>query len=207
MKRALLLVDIQNDFVPGGSLAVADGADVVPVANRAMKFFDLIVAVQDWHPHDHKSFASQHPGKEIGDIITLDGIPQILWPDHCIQESKGAELVPGLDMKKIGMIFRKGTDRNVDSYSGFFDNNHLKATGLGDYLARRKVDEVTIAGLATEYCVKFSALDALKLGFAVKVIIDGVRGVEYRKGDCDRAFSEMKESGARIISMDDLKSG
>ncbi|MBN1817044.1 MAG: bifunctional nicotinamidase/pyrazinamidase, partial [Sedimentisphaerales bacterium] len=151
--RALLVVDIQNDFAPGGALAVPDGDQVVPVANRLVKSkeYDLIVATQDWHPSDHMSFASQHLGKKPGDIIELDGLEQILWPDHCIQHSYGARFVKRLESDHIHRIFHKGTDRWIDSYSGFFDNGHRKSTGLAEYLREHSVDQVHIIGLATDY--------------------------------------------------------
>ncbi|HCE44771.1 MAG TPA: bifunctional nicotinamidase/pyrazinamidase [Lentisphaeria bacterium] len=205
MKKALILVDIQNDFVPGGALPVPNGADVVEVANKAMEHFDLVVAIQDWHPAGHKSFASQHKGRKVGDIVDLCGLQQMLWPDHCVQDSKGAEFVPGLEVKKIDKVFHKGMDRNIDSYSGFFDNGHGNATGLGDYLKENGVDEITIIGLATDYCVKFTALDARKLGFKTRIIIEGVRGVEVNKGDCEKAIDEMIKAGVEIISMKSLK--
>jgi len=204
MKKALVLVDIQNDFVPGGALAVPDGDAVVRVANRAMPHFDLVVATRDWHPADHGSFATRHAGRKIGDLIDLNGLQQILWPDHCVQNTPGAEFVASLDTGKIDAIFKKGMDKTVDSYSGFFDNGHKNATGMGDYLKKQKVDELTIMGLATDYCVKFTALDARKLGFKVRLLKEGVRGVDVRKGDCDRAMDEMKQAGVEILSVDSL---
>jgi nicotinamidase/pyrazinamidase len=179
-KRALILVDIQNDFCPGGALAVREGDRVVPIVNELQKHFDLIVATKDWHPVGHSSFAT-------------------LWPPHCIQESTGAEFVPTLDTTRIARTFLKGTDMAVDSYSGFFDNEHKRATGLGDYLKAQGVTDVVIAGLATDYCVKFSALDALQLGFHTTVVRDACRGVEVNPGDTDRALAEMAEAGAEIV--------
>ena len=205
MKKALILVDIQNDFVPGGALPVPDGDAVVAVANKMMEYFDLVVATQDWHPADHKSFASQHKGRKVGDLIELNGLQQVLWPDHCVQDSSGAEFVPGLEVKKIDKIFHKGMDRNVDSYSGFFDNGHRRATGLGTYLKEQGVDEVAVMGLATDYCVKFTALDAVNLGFRTKLIIEGVKGVDIKKGDCEKAIEEMKKAGVVIVHLDSLE--
>lgn len=205
MKKALILVDIQNDFVSGGALPVPNGDDVVPVANKAMEHFDLVVATQDWHPADHKSFASQHDGRKIGDLIDLNGLQQVLWPDHCVQNTSGAEFVSGLEVKRINKVFHKGMDRNIDSYSGFFDNGHRHGTGLGAYLKEQGVDEVTIMGLATDYCVKFTALDARSLGFKTKVIIEGVRGIDINMGDCGRAIDEMRKAGVEIVSMKSLK--
>lgn len=204
MSIALILVDIQNDFIPGGALAVPDGDAVVPVANRLMTHFERVVATQDWHPSDHGSFASQYEGKRPGDFVTLGGVEQILWPDHCVQESKGAEFVAGLNLDGITHVIRKGLDKNIDSYSGFFDNNHQKDTGLADYLRNRQVDEVAIAGLATDYCVKFTALDARQLGFKTTLIIEGVRGVELNQGDCEKALAEMTGAGVRIAGIGDL---
>lgn len=205
MKNALILVDIQNDFIPGGGQSVPDGDAVVPVANQAMSAFDLVIATQDWHVPDHSSFASQHKGHKIGEIIYLNGIEQILWPDHCVQGTRGAEFVAELDIKRIDKVFRKGMDRNVDSYSGFFDNNRINTTGLGDYLKEMGVNKVTMLGLATDYCVKFTALDARSLGFETEIIIEGVRGVELQEGDCENAIKEMKDAGVRIISINDLQ--
>ena len=177
---ALILVDIQNDFCPGGSLAVKDGDRIVPVVNELQKRFALIVATKDWHPAGHSSFAS-------------------LWPPHCVQETAGAEFVAGLDTSRIARVFLKGTDMEIDSYSGFFDNEHRRATGLGDYLKERGVTDVTIAGLATDYCVKYTALDALMLGFETTVVADACRGVEVHEGDTARAVEEMAAAGAHIV--------
>lgn len=205
MKTALILVDIQNDFIPGGALAVPDGDAIVPLANKMMNKFDVVIATQDWHPQDHASFASQHPGKRPGDFIELNGQQQILWPDHCVQESKGAQFVTGLNVDRFSHVVQKGTDKLIDSYSGFFDNAHLKATGLGDYLSEQHVKEIVLMGLATDYCVQFTALDARQLGFNVKLIQEGVRGVELKKGDCEKAIKEMVAAGVRIISAEEFK--
>jgi nicotinamidase/pyrazinamidase len=177
---ALILVDIQNDFCPGGSLAVKDGDAVVPVANELQKHFELIVATKDWHPPGHTSFVS-------------------LWPPHCVQETAGAEFVAGLDTSRIARVFLKGTDLEIDSYSGFFDNEHRRATGLGDYLKERGVTGVVIAGLATDYCVKFTALDSVMLGFRTSVVVDACRGVEVNEGDTERAIEEMRAAGVKIV--------
>ena len=196
--KALLLVDIQNDFLPGGALAVPGGDEVVPVANRMLPRYELVVATQDWHPADHLSFASQHPGKQVGDIVDLDGVDQILWPDHCVQGTSGAEFAAGLHVRGIDHVIHKGTDRRIDSYGGFFDNARRKATGLEDLLQRRGVEEIHVVGLATDYCVKFTVLDALELGFRTVVRTDGIRGVERNEGDCGRALEEMQAKGALI---------
>ena len=180
IRRALILVDIQNDFCPGGSLAVREGDRVVPIVNELQKHFDLVVATKDWHPQGHSSF-------------------EALWPPHCVQGTRGAEFVPALDTSRIARTFLKGTDMEVDSYSGFFDNEHRRATGLGDYLKAQGVTDVVIVGLATDYCVKYTALDALALGFNTTVVRDACRGVEVNAGDTERALAEMKEAGARIV--------
>jgi len=197
--KALIIIDIQNDFCPGGSLPVNDGDQVVPVINELQPLFPLVLATQDWHPADHGSFAPNHPGKKPGDIIELQGIEQILWPTHCVQESKGAEFHQALQTTRIKKIFRKGSEKNIDSYSTFFDNGHLRNTGLGDYLKENGVTDVYLAGLATDYCVKYSALDAREFGFNTWVIIDGCRGVNLQEGDSKKAVKEMEAAGVNII--------
>src|SRR6056297_2006586 len=167
---ALIIVDVQNDFLPGGSLAVPDGDKIVPVINTLQDKFELVVATQDWHPEDHGSFASNHEGKEPFDKTLREGLEQILWPDHCLQSSKGADFTGKLNNKRIEAIFRKGMEKQIDSYSGFFDNGKKKATGLADYLRGRGVERVFIAGLAADVCVGFTTLDALELGFETFVI-------------------------------------
>ncbi len=194
-RRALLLVDLQNDFVEGGSLAVPGGMAVVDVANRLMARFELTVATQDWHPSDHQSFASQHPGMQIGSCFELNGLPQTAWPDHCVQETFGAELVTQLNRDGIHRVVQKGTDCRIDSYSGFFDNGHSQATGLADYLHEQKIDHVFVMGLATDYCVRFTALDAIREGFRTTLIVDGCRGVELNPGDVESAIEEMTDAG------------
>jgi nicotinamidase/pyrazinamidase len=176
--KALIIVDVQNDFLPGGALAVKDGFDIIPVINSIQKKFDLVVATQDWHPAGHKSFASNHPGKNPFEEIDLDGLPQVLWPDHCVQETRGAEFSKELDSKKIEAIFRKGMDKNIDSYSGFFDNGKRKATGLEAYLKGRKINSVFVAGLAADFCVYFTAMDALDSGFQTSIITDATKAID-----------------------------
>ena len=202
--KALIVVDIQNDFLPGGALGVPGGDEVVPVANALMARLPLVVATQDWHPADHGSFASQHAGRKVGEVIRLNGLEQVLWPDHCVQGTRGAELAPGLDVERIDHVVRKGTDAGIDSYSTFFDNGHRKATGLGDYLRARGVDEVVLCGLATDYCVRFSALDAVAMGLRTNVVLDGCRGVERAAGDVRRALDEMKAAGVNVIAAGDV---
>ncbi len=198
--RALLVVDIQNDFLPGGSLPVPEGDEVISITNRVMTKIDLIVASKDWHPNNHGSFAQSHPNKKVGDMIKLDGLDQILWPVHCVQKTPGADFSPALNQDAIDYIVHKGQDKNVDSYSAFFDNNQRNSTGLDAYLKSRGVKTLYIVGLATDYCVKYSVLDALSLGFQVLVVTDACRGVNVKKGDDKAALEEMKAAGAKLIS-------
>ncbi len=202
--NALILVDIQNDFLPGGALPVPEGDRIIPLANRLQAAFPLVVATQDWHPPGHGSFATMYPGKNLGDFGELAGLPQVLWPVHCVQHSRGAEFAPGLDTARVERVFQKGIDPEIDSYSGFFDNGHRRATGLGDYLRERGVTHVFIAGLATDYCVKFTALDARRLGFAVTVIADACRGVNLRPGDAAAALDEVRKAGGRIVQAEEI---
>ncbi len=195
---ALILVDLQNDFLPGGALAVPRGDEVIPVANRLVGHFGFVVATRDWHPPDHSSFASQHPGHAVGDVIEVGGVAQVLWPDHCVQGTKGAEFAAALNDAAISEIVTKGTSRDIDSYSGFFDNNQRQATGLLDILQRSGITRVHVMGLATDYCVKFTALDALKLGFETNLVLEGCRGVNLTPGDSDRAVDEMRAAGASV---------
>jgi nicotinamidase/pyrazinamidase len=205
LKTALIIVDLQNDFLPGGALAVEKGLEVLPVINQLLKMpFDLVVATKDWHPPQHGSFASTH-GRSLGDVIDLEGIPQILWPDHCIQGSKGAEFHEGWDSNKVRKVFYKGTEANIDSYSTFFDNGNRKSTGLADYLNEHGIERVFLAGLATDYCVKYSVLDAARLGFITHVVPEGCRGVNLHLADAEIAFEEMKKAGAEITHLKDVE--
>ncbi|PQO45780.1 bifunctional nicotinamidase/pyrazinamidase [Blastopirellula marina] len=203
--RALLLVDVQNDFLPGGSLAVTDGDKIVPVVNEVLEKFDLVVATKDWHPDDHKSFASQHFGRDVGEQIDLHGLSQVLWPDHCVQQTAGSEFSSDLDAAAIDHVIYKGDDSHVDSYSGFFDNGRRHATGLHDWLQAKGVTELFIAGLATDYCVKFTALDAIELGYRVSLITDACRGVDLNPGDVDAAIKQMEASGVVMIKSEDIE--
>lgn len=198
-KNALILVDLQNDFCLGGSLAVPGGDEVISFANQLQEHFDLVVATQDWHPNDHMSFAVNHPAHQVGEVVVIDDFPQVLWPVHCVQESEGAKLHPRLKTTAIARIFHKGTEQKIDSYSAFFDNAHRRATGLGDYLKSKGIETVYIMGLATDYCVKYSALDAIQLGFEVYVIADACRGVELKAGDTATALAEMRAANVKII--------
>jgi nicotinamidase/pyrazinamidase len=199
-----VIVDVQNDFCPGGALPVSEGDRVVPVINRLQPRFELIVAAQDWHPIDHGSFAASHAGREPGDVIELEGLEQILWPVHCVQHTPGAAFHADLDRARIAKVFQKGTDPGIDSYGGFFDNGHRKATGMDEYLKKRGVTEVYIGGLATDYCVKFTALDAVRLGFVTHVVEDACRGVNLKPGDVARAIDQMRSEGVRIVKSADL---
>jgi nicotinamidase/pyrazinamidase len=204
-ERALILVDIQNDFCPGGALPVPEGDALVPVANRLIPKFELVVATQDWHPENHGSFAVNHLGKKVGDTIDLSGQRQILWPVHCVQNTRGAAFVEGLDVAKIEKIFPKGTDPTIDSYSGFFDNGHRKSTGLGEFLKEQNVKDVYVMGLATDYCVKFTALDARQLEFNTFLISDGCRGIELRHGDIEATIDEMKRAGVTLLNSSEVQ--
>lgn len=198
--NALILVDIQNDFLPGGALAVPQGDEVVPVANQWMADarFGLVVATQDWHPAGHGSFASSHPGRKVGEVIRLNGLEQVLWPDHCVQWTRGAEFAPGLDRARIQHVVRKGMDPDVDSYSGFFDNGGQNPTGLERLLREAGADRLWIMGLATDYCVLATVLDARKLGFGVSVVLSGTRAVGLRPFDCAVAVDRMLGAGAEV---------
>lgn len=196
--KALLLIDIQNDFMPGGALAVPGGDEVIPVVNALMPQFELIVATQDWHPADHGSFAANHPGREVFEVVDLDGLPQTLWPVHCVQHTGGALFAPGLDTRRIDRVFTKGMNPKIDSYSGLFDNGHRASTGLGEWLREKGVTHLTVAGVATDYCVKFTVLDALGAGFTVEVAAAACRGVNLSPGDAEKAIEEMRAAGAVI---------
>jgi nicotinamidase/pyrazinamidase len=195
MQNALIIVDVQNDFCEGGALEVKHGNDVIPVINNLVrsKEFDFVIATQDWHPKNHKN-------KNVYDVIKLNGISQVLWPDHCVQRTKGSRFHEDLDLGKIYRIFKKGTNPEFDSYSGFYDTDHKSSTGLTEYLRKNKIEKNYICGLATDYCVKFTALDSAKEGFKTYVIKDAVRGVNITKDDSKKSFKEMKESGVKIIT-------
>jgi len=204
--KCLILVDIQNDFLPGGALAVPDGDKVIPVANQLQPLFPLVVATQDWHPADHGSFAASHPGKKVFEQIDLNGLPQTLWPVHCVQNTKGAELADALNRGRIAKVFPKGTDARIDSYSGLFDNGHRKSTGLGEWLKTQGVTEVYVCGLATDYCVKFTALDAVHCEFKTYLIEDASRGVNLQPNDVSNAIAEMKRAGVTVVQSANLLS-
>jgi len=196
--NALILVDIQNDFLSGGALAVPEGDAVIPVCNAMRDRFDLVVATQDWHPRDHGSFAANHPGHSVGQVIDLNGLTQILWPVHCVQNTPGAHFAKDLRLLSTDRVFQKGTDPAIDSYSGFFDNGHRKSTGLDAFLKNKSVTDVFVAGLATDYCVKFTALDARSLGYNVHLVVDACRGVNLHPGDVDAAIEDVRRAGVMI---------
>ena len=202
--KALLIVDVQKDFLPGGALEVPSGDEVITVINYIQNKFLLIVATQDWHPEGHESFASQHREKGPMDRGEVNGEEQVLWPDHCVQGTKGAEFADELEKLAIEAIFRKGTKRNFDSYSGFYDLGHEHSTGLTGYLRAKKVEKLYVAGLAADVCVKFTALDAVKEGFDTYVLKDATRAVNLQEGDYSRALSEMESAGVHIITSDQL---
>lgn len=195
--KALIVVDIQNDFLQGGSLAVQGGNEIIPVINSIQEKFDLVVATQDWHPKGHKSFASQHSNKSVYDKIDLNGIEQVLWPDHCVQGTVGAEISSELNQNKIEAIFRKGMNTTIDSYSGFYDNGKLKCTGLGDFLKGRGVKEIFVCGLAADYCVYFTAKDALELGFTSTIIENATKAIDV--SNFENIKRNFIQSGGNII--------
>jgi nicotinamidase/pyrazinamidase len=203
-KSALIIVDVQNDFLPGGALAVKDGDQILPILNSIQPKFQIIVATQDFHPADHGSFASNHPQKNIGDLIDLNGLSQILWPIHCVQGSDGAAFHSDLNQKNWKAIFQKGKNPAVDSYSGFFDNARRGDTGLGEFLKKNGILTVYIAGLALDYCVKYTALDAISLGFETFLLVDATRAVNLNSTDGPEAIQELRLAGANIIQSTDL---
>ncbi|MCG8306299.1 MAG: bifunctional nicotinamidase/pyrazinamidase [Cytophagales bacterium] len=202
--KALIVVDIQNDFLPGGALAVKDGDQIISTVNELMHKFDLVVATQDWHPKDHGSFASNHNGRKAGDEIELYGLNQILWPDHCVQNTHGAEFSEKLEITRFDKVVRKGTDILIDSYSGFFDNGRKKDTGLNDYLKSHHVEVVFVVGLATDYCVKFTAIDAVELGYRTFIVPDATKAVNLQQGDFERSIDELVSKGVRPFDSSEL---
>ncbi len=195
--KALVIVDIQNDFMPGGPLEVPQGDKVVPMINNLQKYYDLVVATQDWHPANHISFASNHPGKKPFDEIKINGMIQTLWPDHCVQGTKGAELYPELDTRNIAAIFRKGMDPGIDSYSGFYDNDHITGTGLSVYLKDKGVSEVHFCGLAGDICVYYTIIDSINEGFISTLIEAATRPLD--QNIYNKQKDELKTLDVRII--------
>jgi nicotinamidase/pyrazinamidase len=197
--EALIIVDVQNDFLPNGALAVANGDEIIPFINSIQPDFELIIATIDWHPLHHSSFAVNNEGTEIGEVITLAGLNQIMWPAHCVQHSVGAALSSELDRERIQHFVTKGEDAEIDSYSGFFDNGRKKATGLNELLMDYGVTELTIVGLAADYCVKYTALDAKSLGYKTKVLLQGTRAVNMNPTDLDDAIAELRAKGVEVV--------
>ncbi|OKP03229.1 pyrazinamidase/nicotinamidase [Xenorhabdus eapokensis] len=207
MKTALLLIDLQNDFCTGGALAVKESDAVIEVANnviaRCQENNITVIATQDWHPANHMSFA-ENSGQKVGELGELNGIPQVWWPNHCIQGEFGAEFHPLLNQSAIQEIFRKGENPQIDSYSAFFDNDHKSKTRLDAWLTEQNIQRLFVMGIATDYCVKFTVLDALALGYETYVIIDGCRGVNIQNDDSQQALEEMARKGAKLISQSEI---
>ncbi len=203
-KNALIIIDLQNDFCPGGALEVRDGDKIIPIINKIQGKFYKIIATQDWHPKDHISFASNYQGKKIYDVIKIDNVEQVLWPDHCVRGTYGAELHKDLRTGNINLILRKGTDKNIDSYSAFIENDKKTLTGLSGYLNSLKIKQIFLVGLATDYCVYYSAMDALKFGYDTYVIIDACRGVDVPNNNVKRVIDIMKNNGIKIIKSTDI---
>ena len=199
MFEALLVIDVQNDFCPKGALAVAGGDTIIQPINAAMDKFDIVVLTQDWHPTNHKSFASSHANKKPFDTVVMPYGDQVLWPNHCIQGSMGARFHPDLNHTRADVIIRKGSNPAVDSYSAFYENDKVTSTGLHGYLKNREVTKLTLVGLATDYCVAFSALDATKLGYAVTVRLDMARGIDS-EGSLKAAIGKMSKAGINLVN-------
>jgi nicotinamidase/pyrazinamidase len=205
MKTALLIIDVQNDFCPGGALAVPGGNRIIPLINRISSRFDTVIATRDWHPEGHISFASSHPGKKALDQVEATTGEQTLWPDHCLQGSEGADFSPDLERNNIDLILHKGTNKEIDSYSAFFENDHTTSTGLEFYLRGLAIGKVFVCGLATDYCVLFTAIDAVKTGFDTYLVEDAVQGVDYPAGNIEKAVSRMKSLGITMIPGGELE--
>ncbi|MCZ2100687.1 MAG: bifunctional nicotinamidase/pyrazinamidase [Chitinophagales bacterium] len=201
--KALLVIDIQNDFCPGGALAVHDGDTIIPIINQLSQQFEHIILTQDWHPQGHSSFASVHEGKAPYEVIQMSYGSQVLWPDHCIQGTVGAEFHPELQTTKAQLIIRKGFRKEVDSYSAFYENDHQTATGLAGYLKDSGIDTLYLVGLATDFCVKWSAIDGIQEGFDVYVIKDAVKGIDLNDSVAT-AWAEMEAAGVKIIHTSEL---
>ncbi len=202
--NALLIIDVQNDFCPMGRLPVKDGDQVVPIINQIQKRFFRVIATQDWHPENHLSFAINHPDKKVYDIIQLNGVKQTLWPVHCVAGTKGAQFHPNLNTHAIHLILRKGLNPRIDSYSAFMENDRKTETGLAGYLKELKIKEVFLCGLATDYCVLYSALDAVRLGFQTYVILDACRGVDFPENNIEKALEKMKQHNIKLINSQEL---
>lgn len=201
--KTLIVIDIQNDFCPGGALAVPGGDTIVPVVNKLIPHFDALIYTQDWHVPSHSSFASSHTGRSEYDTVEMDYGTQVLWPDHCVQDTKGADFHPDLLLTSAELILRKGFRREIDSYSAFFENDHATPTGLNGYLQERGSRELWVAGLATDFCVKWSVLDGIRLGYTVHVISDAVKGIDLN-GSVAQAWNEMVQAGARQVPSESI---
>jgi nicotinamidase/pyrazinamidase len=197
-ETALVVIDLQNDFCPGGALAVAGGDEIVPLVNRLVGEADHVVVTQDWHPAGHSSFASSHHGKQPFEQVDMYYGRQTLWPDHCVQGTAGADFHPGFDWTRAALVLRKGFDPTIDSYSGFFENDRTTPTGLAGYLRERGVGKVVLVGLATDFCVAFSALDAVGHGFETTVVLDACRGIDLG-GSMDVMLNAMREAGVILL--------
>lgn len=201
--KALLIVDLQNDFCEGGALEVPNGSTIVPVVNQLIDSFDAVIQTQDWHPADHASFASSHENKDPNDTIEMNYGTQVLWPDHCIQGTEGAEFHPDLKTNKSQVIIRKGFRPEIDSYSAFYENDHQTKTGLTGYLKTRGITDLYTVGLATDFCVKWSVVDGIKEGFNMHIIEDAVKGIDL-DGSLDAAWDEMKSKGVDVVQSDSI---
>lgn len=202
--RTLIIIDVQNDFCPGGALAIPGGDEIVSVINKLSCKFKKIVATQDWHPPNHVSFAANHPGKKEFDVVNYEGIKQVLWPKHCVAGSEGAEFYPELNTKNFNLILRKGNNPKIDSYSAFRENDKKTLTGLGGYLKNLNVKKTYFCGLALDYCVFYSAVDSRELGFETYVVIDSAKGIDSPEGNIDKSLNVMREKGIEIIESNDL---
>ena len=198
-RASLIVVDVQNDFCSSGALPVPGGEDIVPVVNRLMTVFSPVVATQDWHPSGHISFASSHAGKKPFDSVLVQGTEQLLWPDHCLKGTEGAAFHPDIDVNNLHLILRKGFRRDLDSYSGFYENDRKTPTGLSHYLRELEVRSTWLCGLASDVCVYYTAMDAVRLGFETYVIQDAVRGVDVPAGNISRTADVMKAAGVRFV--------
>lgn len=196
--QALIVIDMQNDFCPGGALAVAGGDEIIPVVNGLIGHFDHVVLTQDWHPAGHSSFASVHPGKSPFETVTMSYGEQTLWPDHCLQGTPGAEFHAAMEWTKAEVVIRKGFRPAIDSYSAFLENDWLTPTGLGGYLRERSIGSVTLCGLATDFCVSYSAIDAIRMGFRVTVRLDACRGIDLN-GSLKEQLAQMREEGVTLL--------
>jgi len=195
--KAIVIIDVQNDFLVNGSLEVPNGNDVIEPINEIINNYSLVVATKDWHPLDHVSFFSNHLGKKIGDVVKVNNLDQILWPEHCVQETRGSDFPSTLNSKAINKIIYKGTNSQIDSYSGFHDNGKIRSTGLSDYLKANNVTLIDYVGLATEYCVNFTVLDSIDEGFKTRVILNCIKGIDLKESK--KTLNEMKLKGIDLL--------